>query len=240
MEGPPSQQIVAAPPHRWGLGAFVLVALAYLAVSVGMVGLLGGNGPVPASSLAVAVVVPTAAAAGVAVLVTTLRGNGPRTDLRLHWSWREVRMGLMFGFGGLLITIPTSMVYRAVVGPGANSAVGRIFGGLRADWPWAGAVLLIVAVVGPFCEEIVFRGLLWGAVEQRWGRWAALVVSTLVFALAHLELTRAPLLLVVAIPIALARWYSGGLLASIVAHQVTNFLPGVVLMLSLLGALPAS
>lgn len=66
------------------------------------------------------------------------------------------------------------------------------------------------------------------------------MVSTLVFALAHLEFTRAPLLVVVAIPIALARWYSGGLLASIVAHQVTNLLPGIVLMLGLLGAVPTS
>lgn len=57
----------------------------------------------------------------------------------------------------------------------------------------------------------------------------------MVFALAHLEFTRLPLLLVVAIPIALARLHSGGLLASIVAHQVTNLLPGIVVMLGLAG-----
>jgi membrane protease YdiL (CAAX protease family) len=44
----------------------------------------------------------------------------------------------------------------------------------------------------------------------------------------------------VAIPIALARLYSGGLLASIVAHQVTNLLPGVVIMLGLVGAMPTN
>lgn len=72
----PSQQAVAPPP-RWGLGAFVLVALTYLAVSAVLAGgLASGVGPVSAGSLAVAVVVPTAAAAGLAVLVTILRGNG--------------------------------------------------------------------------------------------------------------------------------------------------------------------
>ncbi|EUA04117.1 CAAX protease self-immunity family protein [Mycobacterium kansasii 824] len=70
------------------------------------------------------------------------------------------------------------------------------------------------------------------------GPWAALAVTTVVFALAHLELTRAPLLVVVAIPIALARLYSGGLLASIVAHQVTNLLPGIILMLAVAGVMP--
>jgi membrane protease YdiL (CAAX protease family) len=97
-----------------------------------------------------------------------------------------------------------------------------------------------LVVIAPLCEEIIFRGLLWGALDRRWGQWVAMVVTTLVFALAHLEFTRAPLLVVVAIPLALARWYSGGLLASIVAHQVTNLLPGVVLMLGLVGAIPSS
>ena len=222
------------------MGAFVVVALVYLGVSASLaVGLVKGH-PVSAGVLALVLIIPTAAAAGLAVLITTLRGNGPRTDLRLQWSSRGLRMGLAFGFGGLLVTIPASLIYRAIVGPDANSTVGRVFGGLRTTWPWAIAVLLVVAVAGPLCEEIIFRGLLWGAVERRWGRWAALVVSTVVFALAHLELTRAPLLLVVAIPIALARWYSGGLPASIVAHQVTNLLPGIVLMLGLVGRIPSS
>ncbi len=45
--------------------------------------------------------------------------------------------------------------------------------------------------------------------DRRWvGK--ALVVTTVVFALAHLEFARAPLLVVVAIPIAMARFYSGG------------------------------
>ena len=223
-------------PHRWGLGAFTLVALVYLVVSAAFAVWIG-TGPASVGVLAVALLVPTATAAGLAVLVTRLRGNGPRTDLHLGWSWRELRLGLMFGFGGLLVTIPASAVYASIVGPGANSTVGRVFGGLRAAWPWALAVFLIVVVVAPLCEEIIFRGLLWGALDRRWGQWVAVVVSTVVFALAHLEFTRAPLLVVVAIPIALARWHSGGLLASIVAHQVTNLLSGIVLMLGLLGVI---
>lgn len=218
----------------------MLVALVYLTVSVLLAVFLVPTRPVSAGILALALLVPTAAAAAVAVLITQLRGNGPRTDLRLGWSWRELRLGLTFGFGGLLVTIPASLIYTSLVGSGANSAVGRIFGGLRASWPWAVVVFLVVALVAPLCEEVIFRGLLWGALERRWGPLVAIVVSTVVFALAHLEFTRAPLLVVVAVPLALARWYSGGLLASVVAHQVTNLLPGIVLTLGLLGAGPSS
>lgn len=211
----------------------MVVELVFLVASTS----LAVVGPVSAGVLALALAAPTVVAAGLAILITRLRGNGPRTDLRLRWSWRGLRLGLMFGFGGMLVTIPASLVYTAIVGPEANSAVVRIFGGVRASWPWALVVFLVVVFVAPLCEEIIYRGLLWGAVDRRWGRWAALVVTTVVFALAHLEFARAPLLVVVAIPIALARFYSGGLLASIVTHQVTNLLPGIVLLLGLTGAI---
>jgi hypothetical protein len=44
----------------------------------------------------------------------------------------------------------------------------------------------------------------------------------------------------VAIPIGLARLYAANLTASIVAHQVTNLLPGLVLMYTVAGALPTA
>ena len=65
-------------------------------------------------------------------------------------------------------------------------------------------------------------------------------MTTLLFALAHFEFTRTPLLFVVALPIALARMRTGRLAASVVAHQVNNLLPGVVLALALVGVLPTT
>jgi membrane protease YdiL (CAAX protease family) len=145
---------------------------------------------------------------------------------------------VLFGIAGLFVTIPAALLWSAVVGEDANSAAGLVFGEARGTWAWAMAVFALIVIVAPICEEIVYRGLLWGALEQRWGRWAAFGVTTVVFSAAHLELTRTPLLLVVAIPIGLARLYSDNLSASIVAHQVTNLLPGVVLMFTVAGALP--
>ena len=64
------------------------------------------------------------------------------------------------------------------------------------------------------------------------------MITTFVFALAHLEFTRTPLLLVVAIPIGIARVITGRLPAGVIAHQINNLLPGLVLMLGLLGVVP--
>lgn len=224
-------------PHRWGLGAFVVAELVYLVTSVALA-LVVGDAPAVAT-VALIVAVPTVLAALVAVLITRVRGNGPRVDLKLRWSGPALAVGLLFGAGGLVLTIPAAMLWVQIVGEDANSAAGVVFSGLRGGWPSAVLVFAVIVLVAPLCEEIMYRGLLWGAVERRWGRWVALVVTTVVFALAHLEWTRAPLLVVVAVPIALARLYTDNLTASVVAHQVTNLLPGLVLMFTVAGAVPA-
>lgn len=231
----------ARPAHRWGLGAYLLVEAVFLLASVLAGALVLGGGPPTAGGLAVALGVPTVLAAGTALLITRLRGNGPRIDLHLGFSWPDVGLGLAFGLGGLVLTIPAAVIWASIVGPDATAALGDIFGGVRAGPPAAAAVFLIVVIVAPLCEEIVYRGLLWGAVLRLGApRWVAFGVTTMVFALAHFEFTRAPLLLVASIPIALARLYTGRLLAGIVAHQVNNLLPGVVLLLGLLGAMPTA
>lgn len=217
-----------------------MVQVVFWLASASSVLLYAGGRSVAVWELAFAVAMPGVISAALVGLITIRRGNGPRTDLKLSWSWRNVALGLVFGVGGLVISVPAAFVYVWVVGSDASTAVGDVFGGVRTSLPIAVIVFLVVVLVAPFCEEVVYRGMLWGALERRWGRWAALVVSTIVFALAHLEFTRFPLLLVVAIPIGLARLYSGGLLASIVAHQVTNVLPGIVLALGLIGALPVT
>ncbi|MGH3621546.1 MAG: CPBP family glutamic-type intramembrane protease, partial [Sciscionella sp.] len=71
----------------------------------------------------------------------------------------------------------------------------------------------------------------------QWGRWAAFALSTAIFAASHLEPLRTSLLLVIAIPIGLARLLTGRLTASIVAHQVNNFLPALAVLLISLGVL---
>jgi membrane protease YdiL (CAAX protease family) len=212
----------------------------FLLSSLAVGALISAAGATGAGGLALALAVPTVLAAATALLLTRLRGGGPRADLRLQGSWRDVGLGVAFGIGGLAVTIPASVLFVAIAGEGATSAVGEVFGGLTASPALAVVIFLIVVLLAPLCEEIVYRGLLWGGVEKLAGPRVAFAVSTLAFALAHFEFTRTPLLLVVALPIAAARYYTGRLTAGIIAHQINNLLPGVVLVLGLLGALPTT
>jgi len=231
----------SGPPHRWGFGAYLLAEAVFLGTSVLLVLPYVGNhsGPPPPAMLLLSLTVPTMLAAGVALLATWLRGNGPRIDLGLRFDRADLTKGLAFGCGGLVLTIPAAAVWSRVVGPEqANSAVAELFEGQRFGVPLAIGVFLVVWLVAPICEEIVYRGLLWGAVERHAAhRWWAFGLTTLCFALAHFEFTRTPLLLVIAVPIGLARLYTGRLGASIIAHQLNNLLPAVSLLLALLGVL---
>ncbi len=238
---PPTPDLVEPPARRWGLGAYLLVESVFLLSSLLIVlPYVGLDGPPPAPVLLMSLTVPTILSAVLALLITRLRGNGPRIDLGLRFTRSDLLYGLAFGFGGLLLTIPAAAVWARIVGPEqASSAVAELFAGQKFSVAVAVSVFLVVWLVAPICEEIVYRGLLWGAMERNGAnRWWAFGLTTLVFAVAHFEFTRTPLLLVIAIPIGLARLYTNRLGASIVAHQVNNLLPAVALLLLLLGVLP--
>jgi hypothetical protein len=239
---PPSTAPV--PPHRWGLGAYLLAEAVFLGTNVLLVlpfYLRDGNGRPPAEILLLGLILPSSLAAGVALLATKLRGNGPGIDLGLKFERSDLVRGFAFGCGGLLLTIPAAALWSQAVGAeAANSAVGELFAGQLLALPLAIAVFLVVWLVAPVCEEIVYRGLLWGAVRRHGAdRWWAFGLTTLSFALAHFEFSRTPLLLVISVPIGLARLYTGRLGASIIAHQVNNLLPAVSLFFLLTGVLKA-
>lgn len=230
--------------HRWGFGAFLFVFAVFVLSAVVIGAIVGSVAPGAANSPTVTVVgtmVPTLLAAGVALLVTKLRGSGPKLDLR--WSMRreDLRAGFKFGFIGLICTTIAAFLWTNFVGQeNASSAVGRLVENQRMPLLAAIAMFLFVWLIGPVCEEIIYRGLLWGALERlEWGRWAVFGLTTVIFAVSHLEPLRTSLLLVIGVPIGLARLFTGRLGASIVAHQVNNFLPALAVLLIAVGVMPA-
>lgn len=237
------------PPHRWGFGAFLLAEVVFIVVSVlvplgAMVPYLLvhpdaalDNVPLPAPVLVAALIIPQLIAAAVGLIATRLRGNGPVIDLRLRFGWRDVGIGVACGVAGVFLTIPLSLLWSYAVGAdNANSAVGDAFKGLSMPVALAVVLFLDIWLIAPICEEIMFRGLLWGAMQRRgWNRWIILVATTTAFAAGHFELARMPLLLFIGLPIGVARLLSGRLAASVIAHQINNFLPALVLMLLLVG-----
>lgn len=225
------------PPRPFhGLLAFVVVEIVFLGSSLLLALAVDVDS---AGEVLLAIAVPTVLAAATCLAWSRLFGSGPRLDLGLRFRWEDVGVGLLVGLAGLLVTVPAAVLYLNLVGPDAGTAVAVAFEGIRASWPMALLVMAGVVVLAPICEEIVYRGLLWNAIGY-WvpNRWLVFLLTTAVFALAHLEFTRAPLLFVVALPLGVARLLTGRITAGIVAHAVNNLLPGLALALMLLGVVP--
>jgi len=95
--------------------------------------------------------------------------------------------------------------------------------------------LLLLAVLAPIVEELVFRGLLYGWIAGRWGSLAAWIVSSLAFAAAHWEPAHIVLVLPLGLLFGWLRRRTDSLLPSLFSHIVNNgfaliaavYLPGV-------------
>ncbi|MGP4017879.1 lysostaphin resistance A-like protein [Saccharopolyspora sp. 5N708] len=236
LPGPPGAAAVRT--HRWGLGAFFFAQAVFVLVSVTLAAALGSP---DALALVLMLVLPTVLAAAVAVVITVVRGNGPRLDFGLQWHWSDVTTGLAIGGIGVVTTTIATMLWMQWVGQdNAQSTVSSLLDGVKLPPVLAVVIFLHIWLVAPLCEELLYRGLLWGAMERlRWSQLNVFVLSTAVFAIGHLEPERTALLLVIAIPIGVARMVTGRLTASVVAHQVNNFLPALGLLLLSFGLLPA-
>jgi len=82
--------------------------------------------------------------------------------------------------------------------------------------------LLLLAVLAPLVEELVFRGLLYGWIAGRWGGTAGLIVSSLAFAAAHFEPAHIILVLPLGLLFGWLRRRTDSLLPSLFSHIVNN------------------
>ena len=89
------------------------------------------------------------------------------------------------------------------------------------------ALLFIVAViVAPIVEETYFRGWIFTSLRQSWGRWPAVIISALLFGLAHYELTHLYALAVFPLGLILAalRERTGSAGTSMLFHAANNLI----------------
>jgi membrane protease YdiL (CAAX protease family) len=100
------------------------------------------------------------------------------------------------------------------------------------------ASLLLMGVLAPLVEEMVFRGLLYGWLAGLWGGWAAWLISSICFAAAHVELAHVLLVLPLGLWLGWLRRRTDSLWPSLVAHMVNNSLAVAAAALLDAGAQP--
>jgi len=170
------------------------------------------------------------------ILWAQLRHQGtPPLGGWLQWRWRPLGPTIRSGLLHVLMVLPLVALVGWLIdtvvgnGSGSNPLLDLV---LNTPNPLALALFAVTAIVlAPLFEETLFRGVLLPVIGQRYGGFWAVVVSALVFGIAHLSLGELPALVVLGLGLGWLRLHSGRLAPSVVMHGLWNGLTFVNLLL---------
>ena len=170
------------------------------------------------------------------ILWAQLRGKAPRLEGGwLQWRWRPFGSALRQAFIQVLKVLPlvtlVGWLFDQLVSKasGSNPLLELV---LTTTNPWALLLFSITAMVlAPLFEETLFRGVLLPVLGQRYGGVWGVVISALVFGIAHLSLGELPALFVLGLGLGWLRLQSGRLGPSVLMHGLWNGLTFANLLL---------
>jgi hypothetical protein len=169
-ERPPWRRIVDFP-----LVAMIIATVSFIAANAGAAQLTSLVPLVPpdaAAALKAAIMIAVVLA--VYKLVIVHLGERPRDDLPMRVAPRGLAIGLLVGF----------LLFCGLVGIAALLDVYNIVG--RGDTRELVKDLAGMTLTAAFLEELLFRGILFRWIEAFGGSWAALVLPSALFGLAHI------------------------------------------------------
>ena len=161
------------------------------------------------------------------------RTRGLRWKEQMGWRMRPadlptgIAVGLLLQFVLLpLLYLPILEVFEDLDVEGPARELTEM-----AEAPPEVAVLVFMTVIAaPFTEEVFFRGLLQGALRDRFGPVRAVVISSLAFAVVHFQVVQFPALLVIGVAHALLVLATGRLGAALWSHVAFNAATVVALL----------
>jgi len=143
-----------------------------------------------------------------------------------QFNLKPITKGLLDGIRGWIMIIPivllTSLVMNYFIENqmGSNPLLEIV---LNNNNYFAFFILFITTtILAPLFEEIIFRGVLLPILSRDFGRIIGIVLSSFVFALAHLSFSEFPPLFILGIGLACTRLISGRLISSVVMHSFWN------------------
>ncbi|MEM6434615.1 MAG: type II CAAX endopeptidase family protein [Cyanobacteria bacterium P01_D01_bin.115] len=175
-------------------------------------------------------------AGAIAVLFFAIRSYRPLPKdwfrLRFQGGW------LLWGLGGYLAALPlmlTVSLLNQQIWQGQGGSNPLLQTVLEAQDPWALAIFFATAsLAAPLFEEFLFRGFLLPSLTRYLPVWGAILVSSLVFAIAHLSLSEVLPLTVLGMVLGIVYTRSRNLLAPMLLHSAWNSI--TMLGLFLLGS----
>ncbi len=170
------------------------------------------------------------------ILWAQLAGKAPKpAGGWLQWRWRPLASALRQALIQVLKVLPlvtlVGWLFDQLVSKasGSNPLLELV---LTNTNPWALLLFSITAMVlAPLFEETLFRGVLLPVLGQRYGGLWGVVISALIFGIAHLSFGELPALFVLGLGLGWLRLQSGRLGPSVLMHGLWNGLTFANLLL---------
>ena len=170
------------------------------------------------NALAFATLLGTAALVGSIAFLIRIRGYPIRDYLTLNWPpARSVAIALL---GLAVVLVGTDLISYLLGRPLVPPFMIDVY-----RTAWLPALVLAVVVLGPVGEETLFRGFLYtGIASSRVGPIGAIIVSTAVFALLHVQYDwfGVGAVAVIGIYLAIVRYGYQSLYLTILLHAIGN------------------
>lgn len=182
-------------------------------------------------ALAASAVGMSGGAAGIGGAVRRARG----WSVEETWVVRRPTLALL-GWGGALLGALSLGTVGEALGTAWWDLLSERFGlelstdalAAIAEGLLAGAIshraifAVVVVLIGPILEELVFRGFLWRLLRGDERPWIALIGTSLLFAGWHMDPIQSVGVLPLAVFLGLLRWRSGSLIPAVAVHVLNN------------------
>ncbi|PHV62249.1 CPBP family intramembrane glutamic endopeptidase [Cyanobacterium aponinum] len=214
---------------------FFFLSQILLPILIGVSGFNPTDLDIKGKALYVLVTYLLMAGGGLSVLYLSIKSFFP---LPTDWFKLTNKNWFWWGLGGYLTAIPlvffVSLLNQQIwQGKGGSNPLLML--ALESQDKFALIIFFITAsIAAPIFEEIIFRGFLLPSLTRYMSVGSAIVVSGIIFAIAHLSLAEALPLAVLGIILGIVYTRSGCLLASIMVHSLWN--SGTLFSLFLLGS----
>ncbi|MBN1879514.1 CPBP family intramembrane metalloprotease [bacterium] len=84
------------------------------------------------------------------------------------------------------------------------------------------SLVLLMAVSPGICEELLFRGAIFGSLRQKWSPWRALIATSILFGLLHFSVYRLVPTTLIGLGLGWIVYISGSIYPAMLAHALNN------------------
>ncbi|NBD33611.1 MAG: CPBP family intramembrane metalloprotease [Cyanobacteria bacterium] len=220
---------------------FFFIGQILLPLAIGIAGINPTGWGIRGKAFFVLVTYLLMTAGGLTVLYFSIRDYLPLPE-----GWFKLRgndssvlsSSLLWGIGGYLVAIPLVVIISIVnqqIWQGQGGSNPLLFLAVKAQDPIALLIFFTTAAIAaPLFEEIIFRGFLLPSLTRYFPVWGAIVLSSLLFSIAHLSLSEVLPLTALGLVLGVVYTRSRNIVASMIVHSLWN--SGTLLSLFVLGS----